>query len=210
LLACIGQTVAAAAREISARSIQNRHPTSTASAVAIHRTDEPRTSSAKVTVRPSDGYSLYSLYDRLPLGRIPAPCPIDQNHRIALRAHPDIAGRLSIVRPRTRKVLTISEPTFAMPATHVDRLAGLAASTSTISSQKALERRLSARRPRFEGLCQCNTQNYVRFLGYSGREVLAVRFSHFDARPNFCVTTRECATDKSGSGLSAMLRPVWT
>jgi hypothetical protein len=53
-------------------------------------------------------------------------------------------------------------------------------------------------------------QNYVRFLGYGGREMLAVRFSHFDARPTFCVTTRECATDKSGSGLSAMRRPVWT
>ena len=46
-------------------------------------------------------------------------------------------------------------------------------------------------------------QNYVRFLGYDGREMLAVRFSQFDARPTFCVTTRECAKDKSGSGLSA-------
>jgi hypothetical protein len=52
--------------------------------------------------------------------------------------------------------------------------------------------------------------DYPIFLGYSGREMLAVRFSHFDARPTFCVTTRECATDKSGSGLSAMRRPVWT
>ena len=26
-------------------------------------------------------------------------------------------------------------------------------------------------------------QNYVRFLGYSGREMLAVRLSHFDPEP---------------------------
>jgi hypothetical protein len=34
-------------------------------------------------------------------------------------------------------------------------------------------------------------QNYVRFLGYNGREMLAVRLSHFDPEPtcgaeNFC------------------------
>ena len=29
-------------------------------------------------------------------------------------------------------------------------------------------------------------RNYVRFLGYSGREMLAVRLSHFDPRRTSC------------------------
>ena len=78
--------------------------------------------------RPGDRYPLF---DGFPLARTPDPRPIDQNHRIALRAHVDPAGRFSATRPRGRKILAGVQPAFAMPATHVDRDTGLTGGAAT-------------------------------------------------------------------------------
>jgi hypothetical protein len=93
LLAFIGQTVTAAAREILPQAVQDRHrhPAPTVSAVAIHRTDKPRTSSAEVALRPLDRHSLI---DRLALSSRRTACLGRQHDRISLCGDVDTAGRL--------------------------------------------------------------------------------------------------------------------
>ena len=86
------------------------------------RNRRTRAAAAEVTGRPSDGHALL---DGFPLGSPPATRPIHQNYGIPLCAHTDAARRLSAAGPRTRKVLTNTQPAFAMPAASVDRSAGL-------------------------------------------------------------------------------------
>src|SRR5215472_1207292 len=111
-------------------AVQNRDSTSAVLAITADGTDEPRTSSAEVTVRPCDRYPLG---DRFPLGGRPTACAIRHDHRTGFGTDINGASGFAPKRPRSRKVLTHGEPTSAMPPAHVNRPAGLAGGTSTIS-----------------------------------------------------------------------------
>jgi hypothetical protein len=130
LLACISQAVAPTAGEQLAGAVEDRGSAPAVATVAMDRTNEPRSLAAEVAGRPCDRHSLF---DRLPLGGSPATRPIDQDNGIPFSAHIDGARRFSTVGPRVRKVLTSGEPAFAMPAAHIDPVAGLADGATTVS-----------------------------------------------------------------------------
>jgi hypothetical protein len=129
LLACIGQPVAAAAREVISQAVQNRHSTTTVSAIFINGADEPRTPPAEVAVRPRERQSLA---DRFPLGSRTIACLVRQHNRVSFCADSNPASLASETGPLAGKVLTGGEQTFAIPATHVKTVARLAGGTSAV------------------------------------------------------------------------------
>jgi hypothetical protein len=129
LLAGISQTVAPTTSKQLTGTVEYCSPASAVTTVAVDRTDEPRSLTAEMAGRPRDGHPLL---DRFPFTGAPAPGPIDQNHRLRFRTHPDATRRRSTPRPGTGKALPCPQSTFAMPTADVDRRAGFTRGSTSV------------------------------------------------------------------------------
>jgi hypothetical protein len=120
MLAFIHQGVATPAGEQFAGTVQQRRPAPAVAPTGIDGADEPGATTAKMACRPDDWHSLF---DGLPLGVSVASRAIHQDHGVCLGTHVDIAGRVSTAGPGPREELARAQPSLAMPAPHVNRLA---------------------------------------------------------------------------------------